>query len=283
MRSSRSVILGLHSRKLELPGTSSEIILLDSVDSILKAIDKVEPDIIVHTAGMTSVEECESKPDLAHHVNVELAANLSKACAERKVTQVHISTDHLFSGHKQFVDEEEPVEPINVYGKTKAEAERQVSEINAEALVVRTNFYGWGPSYRHSFSDIVIDTLRTGRELTLFNDVHYTPILTETLAKTVHQLVERRVCGICNVSGNDRLSKHDFGCRVAKKFGLDSSLIKEGRMSERAGLVQRPLDMSLSNEKLREVYGLDVGGVDQHINRLFELEQSGEAAEIRKL
>ena len=58
-----------------------------------------------------------------------------------------------------------------------------VSKILNNALIIRTNFFGWGTSYRQSFSDFVIDNLRKGNNITLFNDVFYTPILIETLVE----------------------------------------------------------------------------------------------------
>ena len=146
----------------------------------MRTFDEAQIGIVVHAAGMTSVEECEAKPDLARHINVDLAGNVAKACAKLGLPLIHISTDHLFSGEMPFLAETSPVTPVNVYGRTKAEAELQVLEAHPLALVIRTNFYGWGTSYRRSFSDVIIETLRSGRELNLFKDVFYTPILVET-------------------------------------------------------------------------------------------------------
>ena len=67
---------------------------------------------------------------------------------------IHISTDHLYDGTKDIYTEDDLVSPLNVYGKTKAQAENEVLSINPKALIVRTNFYGWGLSYRKSFSDL---------------------------------------------------------------------------------------------------------------------------------
>ncbi|NBP06440.1 MAG: SDR family NAD(P)-dependent oxidoreductase, partial [Bacteroidetes bacterium] len=129
---------------------------------------------------------------------------------------MHISTDHLFSGDNALVDESFPVSPINIYGLTKAEAELRVLEENPEALVIRTNFYGWGTSYRQSFSDFIIRTLRAGRKLELFEDVFFTPILAEVVAQTICDLMAKNAKGIFNIVGSQRLSKFDFGLRVAK-------------------------------------------------------------------
>lgn len=278
-----SVILGLHERNASLAGTQSRKIDLESVDDLVRAFEKTQPQIVIHTAGLTNVEKCEAEPSLAQHINVDLASNVAKACAKLGLPLVHISTDHLFSGQVSLVDETCLVAPINVYGRTKAEAESRVLEVHPQVLVIRTNFYGWGTSYRHSFSDVVIETLRAGKELTLFRDVFYTPILVEMAAQAVHGLINFNAIGIYHVVGDERISKYEFGLKIAKEFNFDTGLIKPGLISDQASLIQRPHDMSLANGKTCKLLGRKLGGVGEHIARLRQQEQNGLAREIRKL
>ncbi len=283
VRNQFELVLAMHHREISLKDVRSMKMETESYESILKAIDQVRPDLIIHTAGLTSVEDCEKFPDLAKAVNTDFASHVSSVCAELSIPLVHISTDHIFSGELQFATEDLPVKPINVYAATKAEAEVRVLENYPEALVVRTNFYGWGPSYRHSFSDQIIYSLRQGQEITLFDDVFYTPILAETLVQTVHELLALNSCGIYNVVSDDRISKYDFGLAIAEHFELDHSLIKRGKMSQKPGLVQRPYDMSLSNRKASSLLAHPIGGLKQHLNRLLEQEKSGIINEILEL
>lgn len=278
-----SVTLGLHKRTVVIPRVQTQAINLESIDNFVRTLEEVAPHVVVHTAGLTSVERCESEPEFARYVNVTLAANVAKACNIAGIKLVHVSTDHLFSGLDSLVDESQPFAPINVYGKTKAEAESRVLEFNPQSLVIRTNFYGWGTSYRHSFSDIVIYSLRAGERLTLFQDVFYTPILAETAAFVVHDLIELKASGIFNVVGDRRLSKYEFGLSLAKEFGLDSQGITPGLLADQANLVQRPHDMSLSNKKASDFLGRKLGGTGEHMARLHQQEISGLAQEIRIL
>lgn len=278
-----SVILGLHEREIALTGVQSTRIDLESVDHLLRTFEAAQPQVVIHMAGLTSVEQCEAKPDLAKHVNVQLATNVAQACVKHGLPLVHISTDHLFAGVASLVDETYPVQPINVYGRTKAEAEARVLEAHPTAMLIRTNFYGWGTSYRHSFSDVIIETLRAGKELALFQDVFYTPILAETVAQAVHDMIDLKVAGIFHVVGDERISKHEFGLKLAQEFGLDSSLIKLGYIADQALLVQRPRDMSLSNQKICKLLGRKLGGLSEHLLRLHQQEQNGLARELQKL
>jgi dTDP-4-dehydrorhamnose reductase len=239
--------------------------------------------VVVHAAGLTSIEECEAKPDLARHINVDLAGNVAKACAKLGLPLIHISTDHLFSRELPLLAETSPVTPVNVYGSTKAEAELQVLEAHHLALVLRTNFYGWGTSYRRSFSDVIIESLRSGKDLKLFTDVFYTPILVETVTRAAHDLIDTKATGIVNIVGDERISKYEFGIRIAEEFGLDAGLIKPGLLADQVALVQRPYDMSLSSQKVSKLLGRKLGGVSEHIARLHQQEQIGQAQELKAL
>lgn len=282
-RNHSSVTLGLHKRDVLLDGIEVRQIDLESVDHLVRMFETVQPQMVIHTAGLTNVEECEDKPELAQHINVDLAANVARACVNLGLPLIHISTDHLFSGEMSFVAETCPTAPKNVYARTKAEAELRVLEEHAQAIVIRTNFYGWGPSYRRSFSDVVIKALRSGNELTLFKDVFYTPILIEAVTQAAHDLSNMKTQGIYHVVGDERLSKYEFGLKVAEEFKLDSGLIKPGFIVDRPTLVQRPHDMSLSNNKTCTLLGRKLGGADEHIARLRQQEKNGLAQEIQNL
>lgn len=283
LRERYAITLGLHEREIVIAGVQTVRTNLESVDQLVRTFEAMQPQIVIHTAGLASVEKCEFEPDLAQRVNVQLATNVAQACARCRLPLVHISTDHLFDGEGSLVNEDCPVAPVNVYGQTKAEAESRVLEAHPQALVIRTNFYGWGTSYRHSFSDVIIEALRSGKELTLFQDVFYTPILAETAARAVHDLVDLKATGIFHVVGDERISKYEFGRKLAQEFKLDASLVKSGYFAGQTSLVRRPHDMSLSNQKTCKLLGRKLGGVGEHIARLHQQEQNGLAQELQKL
>jgi dTDP-4-dehydrorhamnose reductase len=234
----------------------------------MKQIETVGPSVVIHTAGLTSVEKCENNPELAFHINVELSCMVANVTKRLGVRLVHISTDHLFEGNASMLSEDEPRQAINIYGITKALAESKIEEINPEALIIRTNFYAWGTSYRKSFSDYIIESLRNKKFISLFDDVYYTPILAENLINTVHELLERNDKGIFNIVSDDRISKYDFGILIAEEFGLDKTKIERCSIYNKLNLVRRPHDMSLTNQKVKKLLGKNLGTVKQHIAQL---------------
>lgn len=283
IRDQFDVVLGLHHKSIVLHGVQHYPLDLTSVESLVCALQEIKPHIVIHSAALTSVERCESDPKLAFHVNAQIAEVVAIACCSQNLSLVHISTDHLFSGNHPMSSEVDPVAPVNVYGKTKAAAEVLVRTFYPEALIIRTNFFGWGTSYRPSFSDFIITNLRTRNPIFLYDDVYFTPILVESLAFVVHSLINQHVHGIHNVVGDERISKHYFGLKLAEKLCLDPSLIHRRLITNVPGQVQRPRDMSLSNLKVRDILGRDLGSLNHYLNMLACQEELGLSLEIRNL
>jgi len=275
-----AVTLLLHHRKISLSGINTDVASLNSLSECLSVLEKHQPDIVIHTAGLTDVEECESNLDLAQEVNVDLAKNIAIACSDQDVKLVHISTDHLFSGNHELATEETKVNPANNYAKTKLQGEQQILENCKDALVIRTNFFGWGAKYRQSFSDFILNKLRNNEQIDLFSDVFFTPILVSELSKKVHQLINANFSGIFNVVGSERLSKYEFGIKLSECFNLDSSLISKISINDKPNLVKRPKDMSLSNTKLCQTLNCSIPSIDEQLRTLKEQEDKSATNQV---
>jgi len=282
-RSSSNVLLGLHNKSASISGVISKNIDLNSKVNFLKCLDEFKPEFVIHTAGLTNIDICEQDPGLAKKVNVDLAVNVCQACKSLGIPMVQISTDNLFSGNESLVDELHPVNPVNIYGATKAEAEARILDIMDDVLILRTNFYGWGPVYKPSFSDMIINELRKENPITLFTDVFYTPILIAELVGATENLLNLDARGIFNVVGDERLSKFEFGIKLAKKFNLNSNLIRAGKLKDRKDLANRPFDMSLSNQKTCKFIGRNIGNVDSHLSNLQQQEESTFYYEVQQV
>ena len=281
MRDQFDVVLGTHRHAVNLQGTRSAEIDLDTTSRLTEQLLEIKPDVVIHTAGMTSVEHCEQHPYEAEQANVVLAKHVAAVTNQMSIKLVHISTDHLFAGHRAYVSEDEKPQPMNVYARTKLQAEQQVAELNSDALIVRTNFFGWGHAHRQSFSDWIIASLRAGQSITAFDDVFFTPILADDLATAAHEVMKKGERGIYNIVGDERLSKFEFAGRLAEQLELPKTLISRGQIGISTQSVVRPHDMSLDNSKVRGTLGRDIGSLDEFLKRLNRQEQEGRAEELR--
>ena len=283
IRHERKTVLGMHNRFIELSGTESTQLELTDESRLFDQIRDLNPVLVIHTVALTNIELCERDQESALYINANLAANVAKVCTEIDCKLVFISTDQLFDGRQAFVSESCPVSPLNVYGKTKAVAEEKVLASNPQALIIRTNFFGWGPSYRQSFSDFIISNLRNSNPITLFDDVSYTPIIVDELVNCVHALIEANASGVFNVVGGEAITKYDFGMMLAEEFDLDKRFIEQGVLSEQSNMTQRPFDMSLSNKKLGGVLGTDIPSLRRQVSELRRKELDSGIQEILTL
>ena len=261
------IFLGVHNRIPELKNYSKIELNLDSEKDLIEKIGSLNLDIIINCVGYTNVENCEINYKDAIKINSDYASRIAKISKKLKLKLVHISTDHLFDGKTKNNNENSEPNPINNYAKSKFEGEKQVSKFNQDALIIRTNFFGWGPSHKKSFSDFIISSLEKNIPISLFSDVIYNPILVSELANAVNKLIEKKCKGIFNVVSNETVSKLDFGHLLAKEFNLDDNLIESSMLSSRKELVDRPLNMTLSIKKLNSE-GIFVKSLEEQIRDL---------------
>ena len=264
-----------HTHPVALDKVQAIKLDMTSCGEIDEVLGKINPDVIVNTIALTSVDACEAVPELAYRINVETAVQLAKSANTLGAKLVHISTDHLYDGIGTLKSEGDSPTLLNVYAKTKLEADEAVLQARPEALVIRTNFYGWGTSIRSSFSDWILRSLEDGRELTMFSDLYFTPILANDLADVMLGLVDRGACGIFHVAGDERLSKYDFAIRVARAFGYPEDKIRAISVDHLKLQAQRPKDMSLSSEKAQRCRGIPMPTLEDGLARLKALETRG--------
>jgi UDP-4-amino-4,6-dideoxy-N-acetyl-beta-L-altrosamine transaminase/dTDP-4-dehydrorhamnose reductase len=223
---------------------------LESYEKVYKELEALKPSVVIHCAGLTNIEKCEENYYKAYLANVVTTKNLSKACSQLGIKFVYISTDQVLK------DEELSIEssvghPVNLYAMTKLQGEFETLKASDDFLVVRVNFVTWGSAYRKSFLDYIVDNLREGNEVGLFEDVIFNPVSAQCIFRVIDSLIEKELKGIFNLGSNKSISKYDFGLKVASLFELDTSLIKKVRIGDRDDLVKRPMNLSMSNSKVK--------------------------------
>jgi dTDP-4-dehydrorhamnose reductase len=224
---------------------------ITDVDGVRRVVDRVSPDVIVHSAALTNVDLCEKDRDLAYKTNVLGTKNLLEVCGGKNVFFVYISTDYVFDGLRGNYSEEDPTNPINHYGYTKLLGEKLVIDSGLDYLIARPSvIYGSRPaSGKVNFALWLVESLREGRKVRLLVDQFVSPTLNTSLASMVLEAVERGLNGVFHMSGSERISRFEFGIKLAEVFGFDSSLIMEACMGDMNWVARRPRDSSLDVSK----------------------------------
>lgn len=257
----------------EVKGTSIDgknFLKLDIVDkiSVEKVFQNFLPNIVILTASLTNVDYCEEHPAEAQKVNVDGVENVAEACKKFNSKLVFYSTDFVFDGEKENgnYSENDKVNPLSVYGKTKLEAEKRIGEIFPEKnfLILRTStLYGFGKNFdKKPFTDWVVESLKAGKSINVVSDQITCPTLTDDLANATLRLVRKNKNGLYNVVGSEAISRFGFAKKIAKVFELDSELILEIDSSKLLQKAKRPKNSSLNISKI-EIEGIGMSNVEK--------------------
>lgn len=242
------------ARLCEMRGLSYRLLnrrQLDIADasSINAALAEFEPWAIINTAGFVRVDDAEREPETCRRENTIGAALLAEACAARGISLLTFSSDLVFDGIKTAPYlESDATAPLNVYGASKAEAERLVLDAHPSTLVVRTSAF-FGPWDEHNFAVQVLRTLATEQTFVAANDSVVSPTYVLDLVHTSLDLLIDGERGIWHLANTGELTWEEFARRVAAHAKLDASLIEARPTSELDFAATRPHYSVLGSER----------------------------------
>lgn len=222
---------------------------LTNEKSIVKTIEKVKPDIIIHLAAMTDVDLCEANREIALQVNSTATEILCKQAKKSGSYFLYISTDYVFDGKHGLKKEDDTPSPVDFYGKSKHDGEKAVKSITTRWCIARTSTpYGLHPT-KKSFPVFVAENLLSGKEINGITDQFTSPTYVPNLSKMLIEICSRQIEGILHVAGSTRVSRYDVAEMIAERLRLEKSLIKPTKISEMRWYAKRPHDSSLDISK----------------------------------
>jgi dTDP-4-dehydrorhamnose reductase len=235
--------------------------------SFYDKISKYSPSVILNFLAYTNVDNCEKNFDIANNINHLFPEQISKYAKKNSIKLVHISTDQLFDGKKENYTEADDYSPLNNYAYTKMMAEKKILSNNSDSLIIRTNFFCKGLRHRSTLSDFILSSCKNKLEISLFNDVMYNPVNVSELINIINLLLIKNASGIFNVCSNEVISKYDFGIILAKKMNIKNYFIKSELKNSKL-IAERPLNMSLLNDKLLNFLNIKIPHINEQILKL---------------
>jgi dTDP-4-dehydrorhamnose reductase len=235
------------ARLCELRGLAYRLLTRSEMDiadeySVEAALALHGPWAVINTAGYVRVDEAELDPERCSRENSDGPEILAKACRSRGIRLVTFSSDLVFSGNSRtpYTEASSP-DPLNVYGATKATAERRVLSADPTALVIRTSAF-FGPWDEHNFVTRAMRQLLAGQECEAVDDAVVSPTYVPDLVNASLDLVIDGESGLWHLANVGEITWAELARTVAGKLRLDSSRV-----------VGRPLD-SLGSAARRPVY-----------------------------
>ncbi len=236
---------------ITLPDCQSARLDLTDKRAVTDFLNENRPDIILHTAAAVNVDECESNRDLAYRSNVVATETLAEYVEKHEKKLIYISTDAFFDGKDKLFSEEDTPTPMNYYGESKLLGELIVRKRCEDHLIVRTNLYGWNYQNKFSLAEWMLSNITAKKKIPLVYDVHYTPILTNSVVDCLRLLIDRAAQGTFHIAGSRSISKLEFGHLLCKTFDLSTEYIVPSSVKDLHLKAPRSSNMALSIEKLK--------------------------------
>ncbi len=221
---------------------------LDVTDTqaVKDLFERYKPDLVIHAGAMGRPDECQSDPELAYKINVGGTKNIVDACEDQNAFLVFPSSVYVFDGLKQgeYGETDKP-NPINVYGKTKAEAEEVVRSLSHYIIIRSDMMIGYnGEGFRNGLVGVIANSEKT----VLLDNVNLRqPFFVDDLEPAITTLLDHDKTGIFHLGGNERITQYDLGIRFEELIRGHSIL--EPRLGE--PLAPRPRNLSINSARAR--------------------------------
>jgi dTDP-4-dehydrorhamnose reductase len=219
-------------------------------ESIEKAIELYKPWAIVNAAGYVRVDDAEKEFDKCFMDNTKGPEQLAITTAKFGIKLITFSSDLVFDGSKgKPYIESDPIHPLNIYGKSKAQAEQLVMNLNPSTLVIRTSsfFSAWD---EYNFVYFVRKSLMNAETISVAKDVHISPTYVPDLVNATLDLLVDDEKGIWHLANaNGEITWADLSYEVADRFGLDRQYINPVNSNELQQPAKRPPYTALTSER----------------------------------
>lgn len=247
---------------------------LDITDgfALQTVLTAVQPNVVVHAAAMTQVDDCEKQPAQCERVNVSATSQVlveAELCSQHFI---YVSTDFVFDGEQGNYKEDDDLRPVSYYGFTKMQAEAITETSTIPWTIVRTCLV-YGNTLKGTRSNIITwvkDSLEAGKQIKVVSDQWRTPTYVGDLARGIALIIEKKATGIFHISGKDLLTPYDIALQTADLFQLDKSKIERVDAATFQQPGRRPLRTGFVIEKARQELGFEPLSFEEGLKRMFQ-------------
>jgi len=234
---------------------------LANADEMREKLCRVDFDLLINAAAFTNVDLCEKERDQAFRINADAPRTLAEICRDKSAKLIHFSTDYVFDGQKgEPYIEDDPANPISVYGESKRAGEKFVLQTQDQHLVVRVSWV-FGPD-RPSFIDGMIKRARENEQIDAIVDKFSTPTYTRDIAQMLPHFFGPDVeGGILHFANAGECSWQEYAqwaldCCVAEGIPLKTKNVGALKLTDMKNWVaRRPIYSVLSTAKYSALTG----------------------------
>jgi dTDP-4-dehydrorhamnose reductase len=214
---------------------------------------EANPDAFLNIAALAKVDECRQDPWSTAQIN-SIAPVILAALTALRCRFVQVSTDMVFGGDRAPYRETAETAPLSEYGRSKARAEQALAQFPAACIARVSLLYGPSLGDPPNFFDQLLETFRNRQPFKLFTDEFRTPLSLPAAARGLLDLATSDRTGVWHISGPERISRFQFGQKLARYLGQPNELVQPMSRLESPAIEPRPADLSLDSTKFRAAF-----------------------------
>ena len=224
---------------------------LTNSSEVNNVLNKVKPDIIIHLAALTNVDECESNFAKAYNLNCNATRYLVYWAHKKNCRFLYLSTDQIYNNPG--FNSEENENPCNVYSQTKFVSENIVLCLN-NSVVVRTNFYGFFPNHKDSLVNWFIKCAKKNIKIKLIKNIYFNPLYVHQLCLYLLEIIKNyKIKGIFNLGAKNKISKGELLFKIGEKINYKKKKMKFQNVEFFKLKAYRPRNMVMKVDKIEKI------------------------------
>jgi dTDP-4-dehydrorhamnose reductase len=241
--------------------------------NLKKTLLKLNPDVIINTAAMTQVDDCETQKEACDVLNIEVVKWLKEVCENINCHLIQLSTDFIFDGKEGYYKETDIANPLSYYGMSKMKSEEILIQSNIDYTIIRTILV-YGKVYDMSRTNIVLwvkEMLENGKEITIVDDQFRMPTFVDDLALSCKLAIDKKAIGIFHISSTKLMSVLDIVKEIANVFELDKKLIKQTSSTVLNQKAKRPPKTGFDVSKATTIIGIKLHTFEEDLQRFKDI------------
>ena len=238
---------------------------LNNKKLLSKNLKQIDPDVVIHTAGLVNIELCEKNYNLSKRHNIttlqNLISNLSK-----DTYFIFISSDQVYGKNKTASELNENLKPLNIYGMHKLLSEKLVKNYFNKYIIIRTNIFGLNYNNNKGFAHWILGHINNRTVATTFKNYFFHPINAYFLGKIILKLTNVNFTGIINIGSKNKISKYLFVKKFYKIFKIKNNTTNSVKAPKKFFKIRNEI-LNLNIKKMLKLR-IKVPSIDQSIKLL---------------
>lgn len=242
-------------------------------NQLIEVIEKSKPTHVIHTAAITNVDYCELNPNECEEVNVKASKKIADICSKNNIHFQFVSTDFVFDGEKGNYSEEDIVNPVSIYGKSKADAEQYLIDGESKNWSIVRTIIVYGKGNNLSRSNLIVwakESLEKGDKIKIIDDQFRAPTFASDLALGCYLILQKNKLGIFNISGSTTFSIYEIVSLIGKHFGYSLENVERISSEILNQPAKRPPKTGFDLTKSKKELGYSPRSLEETLDLLFK-------------